>query len=53
MAEGVEGDLLWSEPLDLGHNTEKNIQGYGIKFSRDIIERFLFLNGLQIMCRSK
>lgn len=53
LSEGLECDLLFSDPDKLQHGYSKHLQGYGVMFGRDCLERFLAINGFELFCRSK
>lgn len=53
MTEGPEVDLIWSDPTRVHRGFSKNLQGLGMLYGRDSLDRFLGMNGLDLLCRSR
>lgn len=51
--EGLACDLIWSDPDKNNYGFEKNIQGIGLTFGRDCLDRFLVLTGTELVIRSR
>ena len=51
--EGLLCDLLWSDPSsDLYTNWGKNERGVSVTFSKDVVEKFVKENNLDLICRA-
>lgn len=45
--------LVWSDPDENEEGFSPNLQGYGVVYGRESLDRFIVANNLQLVCRSK